>query len=56
MSFIFSSEHTELITSPIKLQYDVDAVEAAFGHSTRVVAILKIGSLTKGEIIFCKVK
>lgn len=51
MSSSFSPEHSELATNPTKLQRYVEALEAAFGHSTRVVGILEIGSFAKGEAV-----
>lgn len=47
----FSLTQSELATNPTKLQRYVDALEAAFGHSTRVVGILEIGSFAKGEAV-----
>jgi predicted nucleotidyltransferase len=51
MSSTFSPEHSELATNPTKLQQYVEALEAAFGHSTRLVGILEIGSFAKGEAV-----
>ena len=51
MPITFSPEHSELATNPIKLQHYVEALEVAFGNSTRVVGILEIGSFAKGEAV-----
>lgn len=51
MKIPFSPERSELATNPTKLQRYVDALEAAFGQSTRVVGILEIGSFAKGEAV-----
>jgi len=47
----FSPEQSELAINPTKLQRYVEALEAAFGYSTRVVGILEIGSFAKGEAV-----
>lgn len=47
----FSPEHSDLESNSTKLQQYVEALEAAFGHSTRVVGILEIGSFAKGEAV-----
>ena len=51
MEFTFSPEQSELATNPTQLQRYVEALEAAFGPSTRVVGILEIGSFAKGEAV-----
>ena len=47
----FSPEHSEFERNPAKLTQFVELLEVAFGHQTRVVGVLEMGSFAKGEAV-----